>query len=670
MDMRDGSRRTFITLIIVFLMAASGLSGILGSADDEGAFVGGPGLFDTSPWVDDFNDMSRVNTTIGTEVIGGLVQLETGTSNGLVASVPITAPPGYRYDILILEIDTPGSSSVKVSVLNATEESTKVGYVNEPIPGLLKVDKIQVPLSGVSPKLFPQIRLQADLESAGTERPSLLKWTLHYVALDMWRDEFWGDGKVEESNRLIFDGDRVSVDLSVKSLFMTGYADHDPYPTLIANRYSGQNNRLEMGVFYTNTAGNDWTSRTQLYAENPRGFVAGDLDDDGYMDLVVANYRNDDDYDRDSWILWGDTTGTWDVDGRSNLSTSAGREPALGDVDGDGDLDILIANGGGSGSVRVWYNPGNRSYSSTHDVALPGSGVNGIAAVDLNDDGFEDVVLAENYDTGTGDASRAYFGSASGIHTTADRTYPTGDCQDVCLGDFNGDEWPDIAFANTLPVSGNDRAHVFFGSANGPDQQSDYQADVPDDLATIAAGDINGDGYDDFVIGRAMYYPRMYVFYGSASGPGNRDDPRISSSMYDNIIIDINGDGYDDVVSAVSYSGRLDIFHGSASGVDGTADDSMDTDTPRKIAVGVERRERSYLMGTLVSNVINRPMDKKWDILVLEADLPANTEMSVDILDTGLDPILGFTDLTGPDIDLSAVTIPGIHIQISLRSND
>ncbi|MCK5251934.1 MAG: VCBS repeat-containing protein, partial [Thermoplasmata archaeon] len=153
-------------------------------------------------------------------------------------------------------------------------------------------------------------------------------------------------------------------------------------------------------------------------------------------------------------------------------------------------------------------------------------------------------------------------------------------------------------------------------------------------------------------------------------GPGNRDDPRISSSMYDNIIIDINGDGYDDVVSAVSYSGRLDIFHGSASGVDGTADDSMDTDTPRKIAVGVERRERSYLMGTLVSNVINRPMDKKWDILVLEADLPANTEMSVDILDTGFQPVLGFTDLTGPDIDLSAVTIPGIHIQISLRSND
>ncbi|MCK4970668.1 MAG: hypothetical protein KAS77_09080, partial [Thermoplasmata archaeon] len=182
--------------------------------------------------------------------------------------------------------------------------------------------------------------------------------------------------------------------------------------------------------------------------------------------------------------------------------------------------------------------------------------------------------------------------------------------------------------------------------------------------------DINGDGYDDFVIGRSMYYARMYAFYGSASGPGNRDDPRISSSMYDNIIIDINGDGYDDVVSAVSYSGRLDIFHGSASGVDGTADDSMDTDTPRKIAVGVERRERSYLMGTLVSNVINRPMDKKWDILVLEADLPANTEMSVDILDTGFQPVLGFTDLTGPDIDLSAVTIPGIHIQISLRSND
>ncbi len=668
--MRDGSRRTWIALLLVFLMAASGLSGIPAGAGDDGAVpIGGPVPFDVSPWTDDFDDGSLVNTTIDTEVVGGQVQLEAGKASGLVASVPIGCPAGYRYDILIVEVDTPGSSSVEISFLNATEESTKVGYVNEPIPGFLKLAKTQISLAGVSPKVFPSVRLQADLQSSGTDRPALLKWTLHYVAEGMWRDEFWGDGKVEESTRLVFDGERVSVDLSVKSLYETGYADHDPFPVLIADR-EGQQNRLEMGVFYTNIAGNDWESRTQLYAENPGGFVAGDLDGDGFLDLVVANHHNGNDFTRDSWILWGDPSGRWDVARRTNLSTDRGREPALGDEDGDGDLDVLIAVGGGSGSASLWYNERTRTYPTDPHADLPGSNINGIACMDLNDDGYEDVVLAENYDTGTGQASRAYYGSISGIDPTADRTYPTGDCQDVCIGDFDADGWPDIAFANTLPVGGNDRAHVFMGGPNGPDQQQDFLADVPDNLDCIAAGDINADGYDDFVIGRSMQQPRMYIFYGSASGPGNRDDPRIPTSMRDNIIIDVNGDGYDDVLSAAYWSNRIDVFHGSASGVDGQADDSVDTSNPISIAVGVPRKEKTYLMGTMVSTVINRPLDKKWDILVLEADLPTNTTMSVSILDTGKQPILGYQDLEGPDIDLSGISIPGIHIQITLRSND
>ncbi|NIP37182.1 MAG: hypothetical protein GWN18_19665, partial [Thermoplasmata archaeon] len=57
----------------------------------------------------------------------------------------ISSPPGYRYDILIVEVDTPGGSTVEISVLNATEESTKVGFVKEPIPGFLKLAKTQIP---------------------------------------------------------------------------------------------------------------------------------------------------------------------------------------------------------------------------------------------------------------------------------------------------------------------------------------------------------------------------------------------------------------------------------------------------------------------------------------------------------------------------------------------
>jgi len=675
--MRDGSRRTIIAIILVFLMAASGLTGMLGSADDEGSLVGGPGLFDTSPWVDDFDNTNLVNDTIDTVVVGGQVELAAGKANGLVASVPITAPAGYRYDILILEVDTPGSSSVKVSVLNATEESTKVGYVNEPVPGFLKLDKIQVPMSGLSPKLFPQLRLQADLESSGTDRPALLKWTLYYVASDTWRDEFWGDGKVDDVNRVVFDGEYAMVDMSMGNLYVTGYADHDDYPPIFANRYHNSNNRLEMGVFYTNAAGNGYQARTQMSAENAEGFVAGDLDEDGNIDMVVANYRNGNDYTRDSYILWGDAAGAWDVARRTNLATDRGREPAVGDVNGDGNLDVLIVNGQGSssGQVRIWLNPGSRTWNNTHDMTLSGTSITAVAAADLDQDGYDDVVVAENYDAGSDDSSRLYYGSPTGPDNVADETFPTGSCGDVALGDYNGDGWTDIAFANTIVIGGNDRASTFFGSPDGYDivkPSMQFQADVPDNLETIAAGDINGDGYDDWVVGRVQSGPRMWVYWGAASGlsDARSDNPGIVTSMRDNIVIDMNNDGYDDVLSAGSWQDRVDIYNGGSGGIDGTSDMNLDTNDPTALGVAVGPAKLTSLRGSFVSNVINRPLDQKWDILVLEGDFPAFTDMEVSVLDTGLQPILGYSGLKGPDIDLSGVTIPGIHIKVTLISND
>jgi hypothetical protein len=654
-------------------MAASGLTGMLGSAGDDMSPVGGPAPFDASPWMDSFDDGSLVNSTIDAEVVGGQVQLEAGKATGLVASVPITAPPGYRYDILIVEVDTPGGSTVEVSVLNATEESTKVGYVNEPIPGFLKLAKTQIPLTGVGTGAFPQIRLQADLSSSGTDRPALLEWTLHYVADDMWRDEFWGDGKVAEGNRVVFDGEHALIDMSMGNLYITGYEDHAAYPPIITNRGRDDRNRLEMGVFYTNAAGDGYRGRTQMYAENPGGFVAGDLDKDGYIDVLVANFREGSDYTRNSWILWGNASGTWDVNRRTDLPTDRGRTPALGDVDGDGDLDVIIACGGdSSGNVRIWINPGTRTYSATHDIQLPGQNIAALAAADLDQDGFDDVVVAENYDTGSGMESRIYMGSRTGPDGNADINLPTGSCQDVALADFNGDGWIDVAFANTVVIGGNDRSTAFYGSSTGPDPSDVFYADVPDDLATIAAGDINGDGYDDFVIGRTMSGPRMYQFYGAASGLSNSrtDDPRIETSQLDNLIIDLDNDGFDDVVSAGWWQGRIEFYKGSASGADGTRDGYVSTSEPRAIAVAVERAKLKSLRGSFISDTINRPLDQKWDILVLDADLPAGTDMEVSILDSGMQPVLGYEKLEGPDIDLSAITIPAIHVQVTLISND
>src|SRR6185503_10773183 len=105
------------------------------------------------------------------------------------------------------------------------------------------------------------------------------------------------------------------------------------------------------------------------------------------------------------------------------------------------------------------------------------------------------------------------------------------------------------------------------------------------------AGDVNGDGYDDLIVGAYTYdngqtdEGRAYAYYGSPSGPSttaNWTAEANQGSAYFGISVagagDLNGDGYDDVVvgapgytNGQSSEGRAFVYYGSASGLSATA---------------------------------------------------------------------------------------------------
>jgi len=194
----------------------------------------------------------------------------------------------------------------------------------------------------------------------------------------------------------------------------------------------------------------------------------------------------------------------------------------------------------------------------------------------------------------------------------------------ACAGDVNGDGYEEIMICmqnyypkDNICTSCYDEGaeFVYYGSPAGPSSSPDWKArgdDVWGFMGTYAdsAGDVNGDGYDDIIIGTSenTYHAvsHAYVWFGGPAGLGdpglggpstNADwvatnpDPVIDGNWFGVFVSgigDVNGDGYDDVmVSACcsflqnqnQYPGKVYVYYGSAAGLSPSADWTATGDT-------------------------------------------------------------------------------------------
>jgi PKD repeat protein len=225
-----------------------------------------------------------------------------------------------------------------------------------------------------------------------------------------------------------------------------------------------------------------------------------------------------------------------------------------------------------------------------------GNAVSG--AGDLNGDGFDDVIIAAWASDATGgDAGRAYIywggspPSALPAHVLQDGfTLDTYGTSVAGLGDVNGDGYPDVAVGNygsdaTALNAGS--AFVYFG---GPFMNSSQDLTLRGEpivsgrfgVSVAGAGDVNGDGFGDIVVG-ASGVDRAYVYYG---GPGIDSTPDLILSgappeMFGFSVAgagDMNGDGFADVIVGApgvgggSFSGGRAYVYLGGTLPDATAD--------------------------------------------------------------------------------------------------
>jgi hypothetical protein len=342
---------------------------------------------------------------------------------------------------------------------------------------------------------------------------------------------------------------------------------------------------------------------------------AGDVNGDGYDDAIVGapQYENGQSVEGRAFAYYGSAAGLSTIPNWTAESNQAGAYfgtsvAGAGDVNGDGYDDVIVGAWGYSngqtsegrafvyhGSAAGLSTAPNWTAESDQASALFGTSVAG--AGDVNGDGYDDAIVgALQYDNGQSTEGRAYayHGSATGLSATPNWTAESNQVRAYFgtsvdgAGDVNGDGYDEVIVGAPF-YSNVGRAFAYHGSAAGLSTTPNWsaRAGASFGFSVAGAGDVNGDGYGDTIVGARDYSNGQavegaaFAYHGSAAGLSTTPDWRAESNQAQAWfgtsvagVGDVNGDGYDDAIVGASFydrgqmdEGRAFVFCGSAGGI-------------------------------------------------------------------------------------------------------
>jgi len=455
---------------------------------------------------------------------------------------------------------------------------------------------------------------------------------------------FFDNGEPDEGRAFVYHGSAAGLSATASwtaesdqagaqfgySVGMAGDVNADGYADVIVGAISFDNGQADEGrtfVYHGSPSGlsatANWTAEgDQANAQfgNAVG-TAGDVNGDGYADVIVGAYFffNGEGAEGGAFVYQGSASGlsltaNWTAEGNQGGAVFGYSVGTAGDVNGDGYADVVVGapsfTNGQSQEGRAFVYQGTASglsstpsWTAESNQASAQFGTSVGTAGDVNGDGYADVVVGSpfftNGQTMEGRAF-AYHGSASGLSLTAGwtatGTQPLAPAKFgysvATAGDVNGDGYADVIVGAPLfdPQLGG-RAFVYHGSAAGLSPTANWTAAINEQGAGFGqsvgtAGDVNGDGYADVIVGAPFFEAVVldeggaFVYHGSASGlsptpnwtsQGNQANARLGASV--GTAGDVNGDGYADIIVGAPFlgNGRSLVYHGSAAGLSPTA---------------------------------------------------------------------------------------------------
>jgi len=259
--------------------------------------------------------------------------------------------------------------------------------------------------------------------------------------------------------------------------------------------------------------------------------------------------------------------------GQTSSGQAGNRGMDVADVDGNGWDDLLVDEHGATyntnnpmdycGKVSMYL--GGKYLDNAQDIIIPkqdstnkkleffGSTIS--SAGDVNGDGFDDMIVGTHPDHNNGGRVYLFYGPLKSLEAdmillapaeAAPKQNSWGTYGLQQLGDINGDGYGDFLVNGYQENNESGKAYIFLGGTNvgsyltlNGEENSFSQFGI----SSLPLGDINGDGYDDFLVSASAFgqgQGKLYIYAGAADISVGVSSPAINATVPNNFVVSQN----------------------------------------------------------------------------------------------------------------------------------
>ncbi len=298
-------------------------------------------------------------------------------------------------------------------------------------------------------------------------------------------------------------------------------------------------------------------------------YAFGDFNGDGTLDLAGAGGPA-------AKVRLNNGAGAFGELAEYSVGGGNSQDLAAGDFNGDGRVDLILTINSPEIGVSLLRGNGNGTFAAP--VTFPNtSGFDSpaVAAVDLNNDGKLDVVIAHEIacyvaPCVTTDLISVMTGNGDGTFQPSREIRVGRGMAEIAVGDYNRDGFKDLAIGGTQG-----QVYRLDGAGDGTFVQRPTVVALVDPsfipVTDIDVGDFNGDAIQDLVVAIPHNGSRTVILIGN--GDGTFRTPLVLTSPHLNLpqqqaVADYNGDGFHDLALSLGDGsfGLLQIRNGNGDG--------------------------------------------------------------------------------------------------------